>query len=58
MPNVSSQMGDLKIIKRNSALWVEDDSELDIDVTVIGNGVTGFYPIGIDLCVKDEVTDA
>ena len=52
------QMGDLKIIKRNSALWVEDDSELDIDVTVIGNGVTGFYPIGIDLCVKDEVTDA
>lgn len=53
-----AQMGDLKIMKRNSALWVEDDSTLDIDVTAIGNGVTGMYPIGIDLCITGEVSDA
>lgn len=52
-----AQMGDLKTIKRNSALWVEDDSTLDINATGIGNGITGFYPIGIDLCITGEATD-
>lgn len=53
-----AQMGDLKIIKRNSALWIEDDSTMDIDVTAIGNGITGMYPIGVDMCITGEVTDA
>ena len=53
-----AQVSDLKIMKRSSALWVEDDSTIDINVEAIANGVTGFYPIGIDLCTTAQVTTA
>ena len=49
------QAGDLRMMKRNSALWVEDDSTLDIDVTAIANGITGIYPIGVDICTNAQV---
>jgi len=52
------QKGDMKVLKRNSAEWVEDDTTLDINVTAINNGRTGMYPIGVDFAITSLVNNA
>lgn len=53
---LQQQLGDMKVIKRNSALWVEDTNTLDINATAIKAGKTGMYPIGVDFCINSQVT--
>ena len=56
-PYLVQAMSDLLIMERGSALWVETKEQLDIDVRVRNDTITGFWPIGLECLIETAITD-
>lgn len=50
-------LSDMQIFPRSSILWVETGGTIDIDAHALSDTTTGFFPIGIEICTANQVSD-